>query len=348
MKRLILAIFLSLLFVIPVDATQIEVPVVPESAADIMPENTDSFGDALLELLVKSIRKVRPDLQEAARISVVIIFTGMLFSLLPIISEKLNNTATVAAMTTISTVMFRHTDAMVSLATNTVMEIFEYGKLLCQVMTTALAAQGGITTSSALYVGTTAFITFLGALMSRFLVPMIYIFLAFGLASCAVGNEFLKNASISIKNLLSWFLKTVIGIFTAYLSITGVVSGTTDQAALKASKVAISSLVPVVGGILSDSSESVLLSMGIIKNAAGIYGILAVLAVFVGPFLKIGTHYLLLKASSALCAVFCSKQITSVTECFAAAMGLLVGIMAVGCIMVLISTICYLKGTGNG
>lgn len=348
MKRLILAMIFSLLFVTPVDATQIEAPTVPEAAADIMPENTDSFGDALLELLVKSIRKVRPDLQEAARISAAIIFTGMLFSLVPIISEKLNSTAAIAAMTTISTMMFRHTDSMVSLATNTVMEIFEYGKLLCQVLTTALAAQGGITTSSALYVGTTVFITLLGSLMSRFLVPMIYIFLAFGLASCAMGNEFLKNASMSIKNLLTWLLKTVIGIFTAYLSITGVVSGTTDQAALKASKVAISSFVPVVGGILSDSSESVLLSMGIIKNTAGIYGILAVLAVFLSPFLRIGAHYLLLKASSALCAAFCGKQITSIAENFATAMGFLVGIMAVGCILVLISTICYLKGTGNG
>ena len=348
MKRLILAIIFSLLFVIPVDATQIEAPAVPESAADIMPENTDAFGDALLELLVKSIRKVRPDLQEAARVSAVVIFTAMLFSLLPIISEKLNHATEIAAVTMISTVIFQHTDAMVNLATNTVMEVLDYGKLLCQVMTAALAAQGGITTSSALYVGTTAFITLLGALISRFLVPLIYVFLAFGLASSAMGNEFLKTVSNSIKTLLTWLLKTVIGIFTAYLSITGVVSGTTDQAALKASKVAISSFVPVVGGILSDSSESVLISMGIIKNTAGIYGILAVLAVFVSPFLRIGAHYLILKASSALCAAFCSKQITSITDNYATAMGFLVGIMAVGCILVLISTICYLKGTGNG
>lgn len=80
-----------------------------------------------------------------------------------------------------------------------------------------------------------------------------------------------------VKNVVSWSLKTILTVFTTYMTVTGVVSGTTDAAALKATKVTISSVVPVVGGILSDASEAVLVSAGLMKNAAGIYGILAVL-----------------------------------------------------------------------
>jgi len=130
------------------------------------------------------------------------------------------------------------------------------------------------------------------------------------------------------------------------MSVTGVVSGTTDAAALKAARVTISSVVPVVGGILSDASESVLVSIGILKNAAGIYGILAVLAVFVGPFVKVGVQYLLLKASAAVCGVFGNKNISALVDDFSTAMGLLLAMVAAGCLLVLISTVCFLKGIG--
>jgi hypothetical protein len=99
-----------------------------------------------------------------------------------------------------------------------------------------------------------------------------------------------------------------------------------------------------VGGILSDSSEAVLVSMRMIKNTAGIYGILAVLAVFMGPFIKIGMYHLLLKATSVLCGVFGDKRIASLTESISTAMGVMLAMIGAGCILVLISTVCFLKG----
>ena len=211
-------------------------------------------------------------------------------------------------------------------------------------MTAALAAQGGVSTSSVLYLGTTAFISFLSMLVSRMMIPMVYLYLLFSVTHCALGEEFLKKLADTVKSTLIWLLKTLIVVFTTYMGITGVVSGTTDAAALKAAKITISSVVPVIGGILSDASESVLVSMGLVKNAAGVYGILAAAAVFLGPFLRLGVRYLLLKVTGALCSLFAEKQITMLVEQFAGAMGLLLAMVATGCIMVLISTVCFMKG----
>lgn len=213
-------------------------------------------------------------------------------------------------------------------------------------MTMALAAQGGITASAALYTGTMLFITLLCMVISKILLPMIYLFLTFSVSNCALGDETMKRFSDALKNGMIWMLKTMLILFTTYMSITGTVSGTTDTAALKAAKVTISSAVPVVGGILSDASESVLVSMGIMKNTAGIYGILAVLAVFVGPFIKVGAQYLILKISAGICGMFGNKNIATLIDDFSIAMGLLVAIVASGCVLVLISTICFMKGIG--
>ena len=79
-------------------------------------------------------------------------------------------------------------------------------------------------------------------------------------------------------------------------------------------------------------------------GAAGIYWILAALAVLVVPFLKVGAQYLALKLSAALSGIFASKNICSLLNDIASAMGLLLAMLATACTMVLVSTICFLRG----
>lgn len=346
MMKVIVAVIVIWSMVLPAGASEIAAPKVPASGAERMPENTESFGDALLELLENSIQLIHPDLQEAAEVCAAIIFAAMVLSILPVLSQRMHATAEIAGAVMIATVIFQHTNSMILLAADTVRDIFEYGKLLCQAMTAALAAQGSVTTSTALYIGTTFFISCLGSMISKIIIPAICFFLAFAVANCALGDELLKRAADTIKGGLTWFLKTLLILFTTYMSITGVVSGTTDLAALKSAKVVISAAVPVVGGILADSSEAVLISIRLMKNAAGIYGMLAVLAVFIGPFLKIGVHYVMLRLSALLCSTFGNKRISVLAEHLSGAMSLLLATVAAGCVLVLISTVCFLKGAG--
>lgn len=346
MIRLLFGILFALSLSIPASASEIQAPEVPESAMDIMPENTDSFGNALVELLRKGILLIQPELDGALRTCSGILICALLYSILPILSEKLTEPMAMAWSVALGTVMLQRTGTMIGYAADALRQICDYGKLLCPVLTTALAAQGGLTTSAALYTGTIAFITLLSILVSRLLIPLVYIFLLFSVAGSAIGEGFFRNLADGVKHLLTWLLKTLLIVFTTYMSVTGVVSGTTDAAALKTAKVTLSSVVPVVGGILSDASESVLVSMGILKNTAGIYGILAVLALFMGPFVKVGVQYLLLKGSAALCSLFGDKRISSLIGDFSTAMGLLVAMVAAGCVLILISTVCYLKGIG--
>ena len=86
------------------------------------------------------------------------------------------------------------------------------------------------------------------------------------------------------------------------------------------------------------------MGVGLMKNAAGIYGILAVLSVFLHPFLRIAVHYMFLKFTSGLCYIFGSKSCCNLVESFSAAMGLLLGMTASGCFLILISTVCFMKG----
>lgn len=346
MSKLIPIMLVITFLITPVSALDITAPEVPASGRDLMPDEADSFAEGLLEILHDAIALLRPDLKEASSICLGIIAAVLIVSLLQSFSGSAKTVAELSGTVITAGMLLTSANSMIQLGVETVTDLSDYGKLLLPVMTAALAAQGGISSSAALYAGTAVFNTVLSGLISRLLMPMIYLFLAMAAANSAVGEDILKKIRNFIKWLMTWALKIILYVFTGYMGITRVVSGTTDAAALKATKLTISGMVPVVGGILSDASEAVLVSAGAVKNAAGIYGILALLAVCVEPFLKIGVHYLMLKATAAVCGVFGPKRLTGLVSDFSTAMGMLLAMTGSVCLLLLISTVCFLKGVG--
>lgn len=346
MRKLLMIILLSLLLAVPVQALEIEAPEVPEDANRFMPTTQESLGQALLEVLRDGIMYLSPNLKEASGCCLGIVATVMIVSVVKTFPGAPQRAADTAGTVAVGIMLLQSANSLVNLASRTVAQISEYGKLLLPVMSTALAAQGSVTSSAALYAGTAVFDTVLSNLIVTLLTPMVYFFLALAVASAAVGDEMLSKLRDMLKGVISWVLKTVLYIFTGYITITGVVSGTTDAAALKAAKLAISGAVPVVGGILSDASEAVLVTAGTVKNAVGIYGLFAVIAIWLGPFIEIGAHYLMLKGTGLLCGIFGTKQHGTLAQDFSAALGLLLAMTGSVCLMLMISMVCFLKGAG--
>ena len=345
MKRVICLAVLICLLVIPVHASEYCAPMVPKSGADIMPE-TQSFGEGLLDMVQKAMIKITPDYSNALKIGVGTIATVIIIAFVETVCNESEEICEVAGIVALSLQILANTNSMIGLGFETVKQISDYGNLLLPVLASSLAAQGGISTSAALYAGTAFFNTLLSSIMHRVLRPLIYCYLGLSFATAAVGESVLKNMRDLIKTFSVWCLKIMLTVFTTYMSLTGVISGATDAAVLKATKVTISSFVPVVGSILSDASDTVLIGAQMAKNAAGIYGIFALLAVFLMPFLRIGVHYLMLKGSFAVCTVLGSRRIADLIGDFSTAMGLLLAITGSVCIIQMISTICFLKGVG--
>lgn len=318
-------------------------PDVLESGKDLMPKAT-TLGEGLSMILQDLIPLIRPDLYEASRVCLAVIAAVMITSVIQSFSGAQKKVCDIVGTASVAAALLLSANSMIRLGADTIVEMTEYGKLLIPVMTAALAAQGAVGTSAALYAATMGIISLIGAALSKLLLPMIYLFLALSLASGATDQDMLKQFRNLMKNGISWFLKTVLTVFTTYMGLTGIITGTTDNAAAKVAKAAISSVVPVVGGILSDASESVLASVSLAKNSVGLYGFFAILAIFLDPFVKIGCHYLLLKATGAMCAVFGSKSMTELIGDFSTAMGLLLAMTGSVCLLLLISTICFLKG----
>ena len=342
--KVLMIIFLLIGLSAPAHATEITAPPLTGEAEQFMPESMPSFAEGLLYILKTAFRAVRPDLTQSCQLCLSVIGVAMLMSVVEGFSSKTQELVNTVGVLSIGFILIGSTNSLIGIASDTVQEISGYGKLLLTAMTAALAAQGGTTRSTILYTGTAFFDALLVTLISVFAIPMVYLFLAFLIGHCAIGENLLKRLRDLFKWLITWLMKTVLYIFTGYMSICSVITGGVDKTALKAAKLTISGAVPIVGGIMSDASESILLGAEVVKNSIGIYGMLAILAIVVMPFLRIGTLYLLLKFTTAICGVFSSAKISDITQGFSDAMGFLLGMTGTVSLLFLISTVCLLKG----
>lgn len=344
MRKLIILLGIIFLLAGSVSAEIYEAPPAPETAEKLMPAESRSFSEDLFFIIKSAILLTKPNIVSAVNICTSLVALVMLTSIFQSFSGTTKQITELACTISIGIILLSPSNAMIQLGADTVHELSEYSKLLMPVLTAAMAAEGGVSGSAALYTGTVFFNTLLSAGVSKILTPMIYIFLVLCIAEGSLGNEILKDLRDFVKWLMTWCFKIILYTFTGYMGITGVVSGATDAAALKVTKLAVSGMVPVVGKIISEASESILVSAGIMKNTVGLYGFIVIFAIWIGPFLEIGIHYLLLKATAGICHVIGSKQSSGLIKSFAGATGFILAMIGGLCLMLLISIVCFLKG----
>lgn len=214
-----------------------------------------------------------------------------------------------------------------------------FSQILLPTMAVATAASGSPGAGAARQIATMLFSTVLMNLITKLLIPLVYGYIAACVAHAAVGNEGLKRVAGVLKWVTTSVLAALLLAFTGYLTVSGVIAGTADVVAVKAAKFTVSSMVPVVGGILSDAAETVLAGAGILKNSVGVFGMLVILSMCVVPFLQLGIHYLTYKLAAALSATVAESRISGLIDGIGGAFGLILGMTGACALLLLISMV---------
>lgn len=230
-------------------------------------------------------------------------------------------------------------NSLLGLGTAAIEKISDFSNLLLPVVAAVTAATGAISGASARQLAAVVFSDLLVNLISRLLIPLVYAYLIACIAYAAVGNDGMKRISALFKWVVTTILAAVMLAFIGYLTVSGVIAGTADAATIKAAKFAVSSAVPVVGGILSDASETVLASAGVLKSSIGVFGMLTVLSMCLVPFLYLGIHYLAYKLSAALASTVAEGRMAGLIDQIGAAFGMILGMMGATALLLLISLV---------
>ena len=320
----------------------------PEEVSELLPEFTENetadFWSSLKTMFFGSFAEASGSFHSALGLCAVLLGLMTLCSVAEMSSVQVSSGAVTGAGALGMTAAVMGTfQSMIVMAADTVRSMTEYSACMLPVMASATAIGGGISSSAALYAGTALFSQILMQLISRLFIPGVYFYLCISMAESALSTDTLSEIREFIGWLISKGLRLVLSVFIGYMTITGVVAGTADATALKATKAAISGMVPVVGGIISDASESLVASAVMLKSSVGVFGMLAVLGIVMLPFLRVGIHYLLLKMTAAVSGTVGLKPHVGLLKNFSSAMGYLLAMCGACAMLLLISSVCFLR-----
>ena len=175
-------------------------------------------------------------------------------------------------------------------------------------------------------------------LINGLLMPMVYLYIGAMTAGACMSESRLWTIAEGVKKAITWILTSSLLLFTVYLSVVRVISGAVDGTTVKVAKTAISGVVPVVGGIIAEASETVLLGAGMLRNTIGIFGMLAILAACAYPFLQLGIQYLLYKLTAFLAGTLGTPGLCKLVDGLGGAFGLVLG-MTGGCALLLLISV---------
>lgn len=322
----------------------------PEDAqsylGDIRIDSDMDFSRGLSQIISGALGDSGSALKNAAGISVQISAIVLLVGMLRGFGDSGTVSAVeLAAVLAIGLCCMGRISGFFSRTAETVDSMSAFSGFLFSALAAATAATGAVGTSTALYGVTVALCGILSRLLQTVFLPAISCYMALALADHAVGDGGLSMAADTVKQLVTLGLKLAVVAFTAYLSVTGVVSGSADLAAVKAAKLTISTAVPVVGSMIADASETLLVSAGLIRSSVGIFGLLGVLAVSIGPFIETGLGYLSMKCTAAVAAAAGEKQLSGLISAMAGAIGLITALVGVSTLLIMISCVCFMRSS---
>lgn len=297
----------------------------PNNSAHIISQ-TDDIETCLQELLngINTKSFITSSIRSLSKMLIVIMLGGICAGFqknsdLPVVTIE-----TALAMTS---VLFSDLQGILFLCTQTLEQISIFSNTMLPVMAGAITLSGAPITASATQSITMLALSLIIDFISSVLVPAICAYIAIITVNAALSHDLLDNLGQFIKWITTGSLKLILTIFIAYLSISGAISGSVDAVALKTAKFAVSGSVPVVGGIISDATESMLAGMVTIKNSLGIIGLLGVVAICIIPFLQVGINYLIFKAGTAAFSPICSPPIRKLMTGIGDSLGLMLGML---------------------
>ena len=273
---------------------------------------------------------VKEALRSGVSLMVIVLFCGLGETICETSGKRVGAVIPLVGTLAISVVSIKDVNSMLGMGQAVIGKIAEFANVLLPVTATVTAATGAVTGAAVRQMAAVLFSDLLVNLINRLLIPVLNGYLMISIAYAAIGNDGLKRMGALLKWLITTVLTTVMLSFVGYLTISGVVAGSADAASIKAAKFAISGTIPVVGGILSDAAETILVSAGVLRGTVGVFGAVTILGICLLPLLRIGVHYLIYKLIAAVSATVGPGRVCTLMEQFGGAFGLIL-VMAGAC-----------------
>lgn len=318
---------------------------VPPSAREVLGNASVGDGGLWERIGAAAGEAFFPSLRAAAKTGAAVFTAAAVCSLLSAVcpGEEAPRYAETAGVLAIAALSLGSLASFVSLAKETLGDLSLFSSALLPCLASAAAFAGEAASGAAKYAASSFFMSVLITLSDRLVTPLVGAFIAASVADAAVGGGMLKGVSGVMKWVAATALAASTVAFVVTINVTGAVAASTDAAAIRAVKTAMSASLPVAGSIIADAAGSVLGGASALKASVGAFGLAAAAAGCVGPFMRLAAYLLVYKAASALAGPVAGPRLSGLLGDLGTAFGLLLGLVGSACAVLFIAVTAAMK-----
>lgn len=206
-----------------------------------------------------------------------------------------------------------------------------------------LVGTGNITTVIAMQPIILTMISIISVIVSKLVIPIIVTSTILNLVGNISNQVSVDKLSKFMKKTVMYVLEFVMIIFLGLLSLEGSLASNVDGVTAKVAKTAVSNVVPVVGKLISDATDSVIGAVSITKNAVGIIGVITIGVIALGPILKSFVFMTFFNLSSAICDTLADERISKSMSIVAESIKHIFGIMIMVMFLFIIAVTLMIK-----
>ena len=191
----------------------------------------------------------------------------------------------------------------------------------------------------------TAAVVIVSEVITKCLVPLITFSAVLSVAGNVGDRNGISGFVKIVKSATKWIMALVITVFTGINAIYGFATPALDAVGTRTLKFAVGSLVPIVGGFLSDTLDTVTASGAVVKNAVGASGIVMLSIICLPPIIKLGIMQMMFKLISAITEPIADRRISGMLWEIGEAFVALFGVVVLTAVMFIINICIILRFT---
>lgn len=235
---------------------------------------------------------------------------------------------------------------MTTACTKTIRTVASFLELAFPALLTLLTAVGGTVSTGVLQPATALLTSSVGKLLDAAVLPLIITGGVLGMLDRLAGKARLGELAKLSAKTGKWLIGIVSTVFVGATSLRVLSAATFDGVSLKTAKYAASSLLPIVGGMVSGTMDTVLGCAALVRSAAGVTAMLVITAAMVSPLASLLSRMLLFRLAAAVTQPIADKKLGELYTAAADALGELFAVtLTVGlCFLI---TAALVIGVGN-
>ncbi len=159
--------------------------------------------------------------------------------------------------------------------------------LLTPIMETIFLSAGSLTQMSVSTQAIMFFVTAAGNFTTYLLTPLTNLLFTLSAVSSICDEAKMSHLTGSLRKLIMRLLQLITIFFSFMLSTQSILAKSADSLGMKTARFAIGSFIPIAGGILAETLSTLREGLSLLKNVAGIGGILVMILLLLPDILRL-------------------------------------------------------------